>query len=71
MLLPKKQRLIKIIAMLLDNKISEGLLKLLKTKEVRHFNKAKDAFLDEESRELYFRQFYLAQVLELAEVKAH
>lgn len=57
--------------MLLDNKISEGLLRLLKSKEVRHFNKAKDAFHDEEARELYFRQFYHAQVLELAEVKSH
>lgn len=56
--------------MLLDNKISEGLLKLLKTKEVRHFNRGKDTFSDEESREMYFRQFYHAQVLELAEVKA-
>ncbi len=55
--------------MFIDNKISEGLLKLLKTKEVRHFNKAKDTFRDEESREMYFRQFYHAQVLELAEVK--
>ncbi len=57
--------------MLLDNKISEGLLKLLKTKEVRHFNKAKDTFVDEDARELYFRQFYYAQVLELAQIKAH
>ncbi len=55
--------------MLLDNKISEGLLRLLRSKEVRHFNKVKDAFQDEETRELYFRQFYHAQVLELAEVK--
>lgn len=55
--------------MLLDNKISEGLLRLLKSKEVRHFNKSKDTFVDEESREMYFRQFYHAQVLELAEVK--
>jgi hypothetical protein len=71
MLIFHREKDIIIFAMLLDNKISEGLLKLLKSKEVRHFNKAKDTFLDEEARELYFKQFYHAQVLELAEIKAH
>ncbi len=49
------------------NKLSEGLMKLVSTKEVKHFNGVRDSFLlHSDSRKHYLRQFNEALVKEIS-----
>lgn len=52
---------------LIDNKLSEGLARLLSLKEVQHFEKSGTFVFSEDDRENYFRHFEHAQVAEIAE----
>jgi|GEM_PF-4923089 len=52
---------------IVKNKLSNGLLRLLTQKEVQHFNKISDLNFSDLDRDNYFRQFEHAQVAEIAE----
>ncbi len=50
-----------------ENKVSDGLSRLLTRKEVQHFNKIANFNFSDLDRDNYFRQFEHAQVAEIAE----
>jgi uncharacterized protein YbcV (DUF1398 family) len=55
------------MTLVVKNKLSNGLLKLLTQKQVQHFNKIADLNFSDLDRDNYFRQFEHAQVAEIAE----